>query len=96
MTEETKIEEVQTEDSPVVDGKRYVQCVEPNGFKEGYSHFMADADGNNGDQWWADEADAQRWIDLGWCKCVKTGEQGERKPGASGPIQPDKVTTRIS
>ena len=28
------------------------------------------------------KGEADQYIDLGWAKCVETGETGERKPGA--------------
>lgn len=38
------------------------------------------------------KAEADQYIALGWCKCVETGEQGERKPGAA-PISVDSIKT---
>jgi len=37
--------------------------------------------------------DGQYFCDLGWAKCAKTGEQGERIPGTS-KIQPHNVTSK--
>ncbi len=34
-----------------------------------------------GDRHTFPEEEASEYIRLGWCKCVETGEQGERKPG---------------
>lgn len=39
----------------------------------------------------ADEAD--QYIELGWAKCVETGEQGERKPGAA-TIKPHAIVQK--
>lgn len=36
---------------------------------------------------------ADRYIRLGWCKDPETGEQGERRPGANGPVVPDSTRT---
>lgn len=41
----------------------------------------------------ADEA--QRHIDLGRAKDPETGEQGERKPGANGPVSPENVSVQV-
>jgi hypothetical protein len=41
------------------------------------------------------KAKADQWVALGWAKCVETGEQGERKPGAS-PIKPDNVSSTVA
>jgi hypothetical protein len=41
------------------------------------------------------KAKADQWIALGWAKCVETGEQGERKPGAA-PIKPDNVSSTVA
>ena len=41
----------------------------------------------------ADEA--QQYIDLGWAKDPETGEQGERKPGANGPLVAEKITQAL-
>lgn len=38
---------------------------------------------------------ADRWIARGWAKDVETGEQGERKPGANGPVEPVRVETQL-
>lgn len=37
------------------------------------------------------KAEADEYIRVGWAKCVETGEQGERKPGAQS-IDIDSVT----
>lgn len=39
--------------------------------------------------------EAQQYIDLAWAKDPETGEQGERKPGANGPIVPDSVKQTV-
>jgi hypothetical protein len=36
------------------------------------------------------KAEADQYIALGWCKCMETGEQGERKPGAA-PLDIDSI-----
>lgn len=44
-----------------------------------------------GDRKSFDEAEAAEYIRLGWAKCVQTGEQGERVPGAQKlNVQPVK------
>jgi len=42
------------------------------------------------------KAEADRYIELGWAKCVETGEQGERKPGSERLAIDDvkTITTR--
>jgi hypothetical protein len=39
--------------------------------------------------------EAQRYVDLGWAKNPETGEQGERKPGANGPVVPNTVSQAL-
>lgn len=52
---------------------RRVEVVEPNGFKEGYltREFGDIFTSQMGDE----------YVRLGWCKCVETGEIGERIEG---------------
>ncbi len=45
----------------------------------------------SGDRKGLEPALAQHCIDAGWAKDAETGEQGERKPGASGVVIPDNV-----
>ena len=40
--------------------------------------------------------DAARYIDNGWAQDAETGETGERKPGANGPIIPASTKQSIS
>lgn len=40
--------------------------------------------------------EAQRYIDLGWAKDPETDEQGERKPGANGPVEPNSVSLPVA
>jgi len=48
-----------------------------------------------GDRKSFDDAVAARFISLGWAKDPQTGEQGERRPGAGGPIAPDAVVHKV-
>jgi len=48
-----------------------------------------------GDRKSFDDAEASQYIALGWAKDPATGEQGERKPGANGPIKADAVVHRV-
>lgn len=41
-----------------------------------------------------DDATANRFIAAGWAEDVLTGERGERKPGANGPITPAPIRQR--
>ncbi|MEZ0155273.1 MAG: hypothetical protein AB9Q22_10290 [Candidatus Reddybacter sp.] len=40
------------------------------------------------------KAEADQYIDLGWAKCVETGEIGERKPGAVA-LKVDSVEQKL-
>lgn len=42
---------------------------------------------SEGDRKSFDDTEADQYISLGWAKDPVTGEQGERKPGANGPIK---------
>lgn len=54
---------------------RRIEVVEPGGFLDkGIKR-------NEGDVYSEDPDQAQYYIDLGWAKCVETGEQGERVEG---------------
>ena len=55
---------------------RKIEITEPGGFLHGRDRL------NEGEVRVLDEALANEFIRLGWAKCVDTGEQGERKPGA--------------
>lgn len=41
------------------------------------------------------EKQAQAYIDLGWCKNVETGEQGERKPGVA-KLDVNNVVSKVN
>lgn len=41
-----------------------------------------------------DDATANRFISAGWAEDVLTGERGERKPGANGPIEIQPIRQR--
>lgn len=43
-----------------------------------------------------EKSKADRWIGLGWAKCVETGEVGERKAGANGLVEPSPVITPLA
>jgi len=54
-----------------------------------------DGEHQPGDRTTYPKAEADQYIGLGWAKCVETGETGERKPGANGPLSVDKVTQEV-
>ena len=58
------------------DETRKIEITEPGGFRVGADRFQ------EGEVRILPAAQAQEFINLGWAKCVATGEQGERKPGA--------------
>jgi hypothetical protein len=48
-----------------------------------------------GDRKSFDDEEAAQYIALGWAKDPETGETGERKPGANGPVVPAKVSQKV-
>lgn len=71
----------------IKNGKRKIEITEEGGIKDQGLHR------EQGDTYWELEDKAARFIELGWAKCVDTGEQGERKPGANGKITPASTNT---
>jgi len=57
--------------------------------KIGYETYEA------GDRKAFPDDEAKQYIALGWAKDPVTGDQGERKPGANGPIVPAKVSQTV-
>ena len=55
--------------------KRQVEWLESPSVKVGKLEFFP------GDISTLDKAEADQYINAGWCKCVKTGEVGERVAG---------------
>ena len=55
---------------------RQVEITEPTGIREGAVKYEL------GDIVTMPEEVANKWVHFGWAKCVQTGEQGTRKPGA--------------
>lgn len=70
--------------------KRRVEIIEEAGVKLGRLALEC------GDVISLDEDIARLIIEAGWGRCPSTGEQGERKEGASAAILPDDVLTKIS
>jgi hypothetical protein len=69
-----------------------VEVVEPNGVR-GWAFKADGVERYEGDVF--THPNGQHYIDLGWCKCVETGEVGERKTGVS-KLQPHNVKTPLT
>jgi len=58
-----------------MENMRKLEVVDPTGYLDGRTKR------NLGDIYWEDLGSAQKFIDLGWAKCVDSGECGERVEG---------------
>ena len=68
---------------------KQIEVVEPNGDR-GWAFRDDGVARYNGDVFTSERG--QYYIDLGWAKCTKTGDCGERKTGVS-KIKPANVKT---